>query len=128
MKFAQRVYFVAAVYGLLALLPQYFLEGKTGTDYPPAITHPEFYYGFIGVAVAWQLAFLIIAKDPVRFRPFMLPTVVEKYSFGLAVVALYAYGRVNTMMLAAAIVDLVLGILFVVAYLKTPPSPSDSRP
>jgi hypothetical protein len=40
--------------GLLALLPQYFLEAGNGLDFPPAINHPEYYFGFIGVAVVWQ--------------------------------------------------------------------------
>ena len=52
MRFARVVYFIAGIYGLLVLLPQYFLEEKTGRDFPPAITHPEFFYGFIAVAVA----------------------------------------------------------------------------
>ena len=59
MKFASRVYLVAGIYGLIALVPQYFTELKIGRDYPPAITHPEFYYGFIGVAISWQIAFLM---------------------------------------------------------------------
>ena len=119
MKFAQRVYQIAGLYGLVALLPMYFMEDKTGRDFPPAITHPEYYYGFIGVAVAWQVAFLIMSRDPVRYRLLMIPSVIEKFSFGIAVVVLFATGRVNELMLAAAVVDLVLGTLFAVAYVKT---------
>jgi len=58
MKFAKVVFLVAGIYGLIVLLPLYFMEAQTGRDYPPPITHPEYYYGFIGVAVAWQLVFL----------------------------------------------------------------------
>ena len=47
MKLASRVFRFAGVYGLLVLAPQYFTEGELGADYPPAITHPEFYYGFL---------------------------------------------------------------------------------
>lgn len=119
MKFAQRVFLIAGVYGLLALLPMYFTEGKTGQDFPPAITHPEYYYGFIGVAVAWQVAFLIMARDPVRYRLLMIPSVIEKFSFGIAVIVLFGFGRVNELILAAAVVDLVLGTLFAVAFVKT---------
>src|SRR5687768_7041494 len=61
MTFARRVFLGAAIYGLIVLLPQYFLEEKTGRDFPPPITHVEYYYGFIGVAVAWQIVFLIIS-------------------------------------------------------------------
>ena len=37
------------------------MEARVGRDYPPAITHPEYFYGFLGVAAAWQVAFLVIA-------------------------------------------------------------------
>ncbi|HEX8177688.1 MAG TPA: hypothetical protein VF543_21545 [Pyrinomonadaceae bacterium] len=118
-RFAKIVYTVAGVYGLLALLPQYFLEEKTGRDYPPPITHPEYYYGFIGVAVAWQLLFLILARDPVRYRLMMIPTILEKASFGIPVLILFALSRVGPMMLGAGIIDLILGTLFAISYAKT---------
>ena len=47
MKLASRVFRFAGIYGLIVLVPQYFTEVKLGVDYPPAITHPEFYYGFL---------------------------------------------------------------------------------
>jgi hypothetical protein len=120
MTFVRRLYFVAGVYGLLVLLPQYFLEERIGRDAPPPITHPEHFYGFLGVALAWQLLFLLIARDPVRYRLAMLPAVVEKYSFGLAVVVLFLQQRVGPPVLAAGLVDLVLGSLFIVAFRRTP--------
>ena len=120
MRFAKIVFTIAAVYGLLVLMPQYFLEDRYGRDFPPPINHPEHYYGFIGLAVVWQVAFLLIARDPVRYRPMMLVAVLEKLSFGLAVPVLYFMGRVAPLVLAPASVDLVLAVLFVVAYLKTP--------
>ena len=119
MKFAQRVLQIAGLYGLVALLPMYLMEEKTGRDFPPAITHPEYYYGFIGVAVAWQVAFLIMSRDPVRYRLLLIPAVIEKFSFGVAVIVLFGFARVTELMLAAAVVDLVLGTLFAVAYVKT---------
>ena len=48
MRFAKRVYRVAGVYGFIAIVPLYFMEGRIGHDTPPAITHPEYYYGFVG--------------------------------------------------------------------------------
>jgi hypothetical protein len=78
MTFAKRVYLGAGIYGLIFLLPLYFLEARTGRDYPPPITHPEYYYGFIGVAVAWQLVFLVMSRDPIRYRALMIPSMVEK--------------------------------------------------
>ena len=119
MKFAKWTYLVAGVYGLLVLVPQYFLESRNGIDFPPPITHPEYYYGFIGVAVAWQIAFLIISRDPQRYRPLMIAAVVEKYSYVIAVLVLYGQGRVAVAVLVTALIDLVLGTLFIVAFKKT---------
>jgi hypothetical protein len=119
MKFAKTVFYIAGVYGLLVLVPQYFLEEKNGRDYPPAITHPEYYYGFIGVALAWQVLFLIIARNPVRYRAAMLAAMIEKFSFVIAAVVLLMQNRIPMPMFGAAMIDLFLGMLFVVAFLKT---------
>ena len=119
MTFARRVFQVAAIYGLLVLIPQYFLEGKTGRDFPPAITHPEYFYGFVGIAVAWQLAFLVIARDPVRYRALMPVAVVEKLAFGVPAIVLYTTGRLSAQMLGAGLIDLTLGAFFITAYMRT---------
>jgi len=119
MIFAKRLYLIAGIYGLIVLVPQYFMESKTGQDFPPAVTHPEFYYGFVGVAVAWQVLFLILAKDPLRYRPMMIPAILEKAAFGLPVLVLYLQHRVSTFLLCFGTVDLILGVLFVVAYTQT---------
>ncbi len=51
MQFAKRVFVVAGIAGLFLTAPAYFLEGLTATLNPPAVEHPEFYYGFIGVVL-----------------------------------------------------------------------------
>jgi hypothetical protein len=118
MNFAKSVFLIAGIYGLVVLLPQYFLEAKTGRDYPPAITHSEYYYGFIGVAVAWQIVFLIMSRDPVRYRLLIIPAILEKAVFGIPAVILFAMGRLSVPLLGAALVDLLLGVLFLVAYVR----------
>ena len=125
MKFARVVFSIAGVYGLIVLLPQYFMLEKNSRDFPPVITHAEYYYGFIGVAVAWQIAFLIFARNPARYRPLMLPAVVEKAGFEIAASILYILGRLSIPMFAAGLVDLILGLLFVLAYRM---SPSEYQP
>ncbi|MEP7343104.1 MAG: hypothetical protein ABI977_35595 [Acidobacteriota bacterium] len=119
MKFAKRVFLIAGIWGLLVLLPMYFLEAKNGRDFPPPINHPEFYYGFVGVALAWQVLFLILSKAPSRYRPMMIPAVLEKLTFSLAVFWLYAQHKVAVPILGAAIIDFSFGVLFVAAYFKT---------
>jgi hypothetical protein len=119
MKFARLVFLIAGIYGLIVVAPQYFLEAKIGRDTPPAITHPEFFYAFVGVTVAWQVLFLVLARDPVRYRPMMLVGVLEKIGFPIAIAILYAQNRVAPMIVVAATIDLILGVLFLIAYLKT---------
>jgi hypothetical protein len=121
MRFAKYVFLVAGVYGLLALAPQYFLESKIGADYPPPINHPEYFYGFVGVALAWQVVFLIISRDPARYRPIMLAAVIEKITFGVAAIVLYAQGRVPGAILGFGCIDLVLCALFAASYVATSP-------
>ena len=54
MKFARTVYWIAAAYGFVSLVPLYLLLDMVGRDAPPPITHPKFYYGFLGVTLLWQ--------------------------------------------------------------------------
>ena len=63
MLFAKRVFFVAGVYGLVVLTPFYFLETKVGEISNQPVTHPEYYYGFLGVALAlsWPAGLLVAA-------------------------------------------------------------------
>ena len=122
--FAQRVFRYAGIYGLIVLVPQVFLEQQIGIQSPPAITHPEFFYGFVGVAVAWQVAFLIISSDPPRYRPLTPACLIEKFSFGFAVPLLCVFGRVSASLVPFALIDLLLGGLFLWAYLKTGPNSS----
>ena len=123
MRFAKRVFQVAGIYGLIVLVPQFFLEAKTGRDFPPTINHPEYYYGFIGVAVAWQFVFLVLARNPQRYRPMMIPAILEKAGFGIAVVVLFLGNRVSSFMLGPALIDMILGVLFAISYLKTSGQP-----
>jgi len=119
LRFARRVFIVAGIYGIIVILPQYFLETQIGRDYPPAITHPEHFYGFVGVVLAWQVAFLLIARDVKRYRLFMLPSALEKLSFGVAVLVLYAQERVPGVLVGFGIVDLVLCALFLISFRLT---------
>lgn len=120
MRFARTVFNVAGVYGVLVLVPQYFMEDKVGRDFPPPVTHPEHFYGFIGVALAWQILFFIIARDPARLRPAMLPAILEKLAFGIAAVVLFVQGRLAAPILGAGVIDLIFAALFFVAMKKVP--------
>ena len=122
MRFAKWVFLVAGVSGILMVAPMY-LEDRFFADFPPAINRPEFFYGFAGVTLAWQFMFLVIGSNPIRYRTAMLPAMLEKASFAIAIPILYAADRVGGFWLFAAAMDATWPLLFVVAYLRTPKEP-----
>ena len=126
-RFARRVFIGAGIYGLIGVLPLFFMEQRFVELFPPELTHPEFFYGFAGVALAWQVAFLVIGSDPARFRPLMLPAVIEKVTYGAAVLWLVIEGRTPLPMVGTAIIDLVLAILFTASFFRTRVSSSGLR-
>jgi hypothetical protein len=121
MRFARIVFRAAGVWGLLIVTPLYFLYDTIGRQYPPPITHPDFYYGFIGVTLAWQVAFLVIGTDPIRFRPLMIAAMLEKFGYMATLSVLYLQGRLEFGQFAVVSPDTIWGLLFVAAFVKTSP-------
>ena len=77
------------------------------------------YYGFIGLALTWQLVFLLLSTDPVRYRLMMIPSMFEKVVFVVPVVILFYQHRVSPVIFGVSLVDLVLGVFFLISYIKT---------
>jgi hypothetical protein len=119
MKFAKIVFWIAGIWGILVLTPLFFIIDSIGRNDPPPVTHLGFYYGFATVGLAFQFVFIVIATDPVRYRPMIIPSVFEKVSYVIAVVTLYFQHRIHPADLAFAATDLLLGLLFVAAFFKT---------
>lgn len=120
MKFARIVFGIAAGYGFITLVPLYFLIEVIEKNAPPALTHPEFYYGFIGLALLWQAIFVLIAKDPIRYRPLIALAIFEKLVYTVPVVLLYMRDKVGANILGPSLVDPIFGVLFVAAYFRLP--------
>jgi hypothetical protein len=119
MKFAKVVFWIAAIWGILILTPLYFMFDLIGRQDPPPITHPAFYYGFVGAGLAWQFAFVVIARDPVRLRIMMIPSVLEKFGYGTMLLVLYLQHRLHASDLALGGVDILFGVLFLLAFFRT---------
>ncbi|MFZ0418406.1 MAG: hypothetical protein WAM04_09880 [Candidatus Sulfotelmatobacter sp.] len=119
MKFARIVFWIAAIWGVLVLTPLYFMFDLIGRNDPPPITHPGFYYGFVSVGLAFQVAFIVIARDPVRLRPMMIPSVLEKFGYGATLLVLYLQNRLHPQDLALGGIDLLFGVLFLAAFFRT---------
>lgn len=120
MKFAKWVFRLGGIIGLLMMVPPFFLEDLFGRNNPPPINHPELYYGFLGVTLSWQVMFLLIASDPIRFRQAMIPAMIEKGSFAIAIPTLYMLARVAVTWATLALIDATWLVLFSIAYLRTP--------
>jgi hypothetical protein len=119
MKFAKVIFWVAGIWGVLILMPLYFMFDAISRNDPPAITHPGFYYGFASVGLAWQIAFFVIARDPVRFRLMMIPAVLEKFGYGATFLVLYLQHRLRPSDLVFGGVDVLFGVLFLLAFFRT---------
>ena len=119
MRFAKVVFIGAGVWGIVVLTPLYWLVDLTGREYSPPAHFPQFFYGFLSVAMAWQIAFLVIGSSPARFRPLMIPSMLEKLGHVATVAVLYGQARISAADAQAGVPDLLLGILFIVAFAKT---------
>jgi hypothetical protein len=117
--FARWTFRLAGIYGVLVIPPMYFMERQIAIDSPPTITHPEFFYGFVGVTLAWQLAFLVMSLDPQRYRLLMLPAIVETFTFTAATTVLFLQQRLAGTVFLFGILDFVLGVLFAISFVKT---------
>jgi hypothetical protein len=118
-RFAKIVFIVAGIWGFAVMTPLYFAFDLIGRTYPPPLTHPDIYYGFVGVTLVWQFAFFLIATNPARYRLIMIAAVLEKLVYVATLCIVYMRGEMQAGQLIAIPPDLTLGILFIVAFLRT---------
>ncbi|MGA7337001.1 MAG: hypothetical protein WBW91_09760 [Candidatus Sulfotelmatobacter sp.] len=119
MRFAKFVFWIAGIWGVLVLTPLFFIFNMIGRNDPPPITHPAFYYGFVSVSLAFQLVFFVIAKHPVLLRPMMIPSMLEKFGYGATLFLLFLQNRLHPQDLALGGIDVLFGVLFLIAFFKT---------
>ncbi|THD35996.1 MAG: hypothetical protein E7773_08610 [Sphingomonas sp.] len=107
----------AAIYGAILLLPVYFLEGRVAA---PAVrlSAPEYFYGFVGAALSFQILYWIVGGAPRKYHALMLLGVVAKLSFWIPTAILWGMGRTATSTFALVCGDLVLAIAFFVAWMS----------
>ena len=115
MTFAKWVFRIAGIYGVLLIAPMYFLEPVFNARGQP-LTHPEHFYGFVGITLAFQFVFLAISRDIARFRPLIPVCIFEKLVFPAAVIPLWLMGRTPGIVAFFSGVDLVLAVLFAMSF------------
>jgi hypothetical protein len=73
------------------------------------------------VALVFQFVFLVISRDPARYRPLIAVSIFEKLVFAVPVAFFYLNGRVSTSIFAAGMIDAALCVLFLISFIKTSP-------
>jgi hypothetical protein len=119
MKLAKWIFLIAGIFGLLATIPLAFSGKVIEQMMPGSLSHPEFFYGFVLLDMCWQVLYLFLSTDPVRYRPMMIPSLLAKASGTVALTWLYVLGRVSGLWITVAIVDGVFAVLFLIAFWAT---------
>lgn len=115
----RRIFQTAWIWGVVTLTPMFFLEPQVNQASGRAITHPEYYYAFIALALVFQAIFFLLARDPLRYRPLMLVSIFEKAAFAVPAAVLVALGRADPGILFFAATDAILGAAFAWAFFRT---------
>jgi len=116
-KAARIIFGLAAAWGFIALTPGLFGEVSFSIAMPPAITHPEFYYGFYGLAMVFQLIFVLIAIDPKQNKHLIPIAILEKLAFFLPCMWLFSERRMAVGgPFYGAIIDGIWAIIFVAVW------------
>jgi hypothetical protein len=109
-RFGRDVYRGAAIYGVVVLLPAYFVPQPD----PYKLTQ----IGFVGLALVFQGLFWVIGGDLLRYRALVLLTVFEKLCFGIPAVAYCLRAKTDLLTGAFGAIDLLLAALFVMVWIK----------
>ncbi len=123
MTFARWVFLTAGVLGLLPVGPLAYEALVNGADLlPDASEMGLFVVVFLFQYVCWQILFIILAGDPVRYRPMMIPAFFAEITAPLNPLWLFLYGFQPWVF--SAVIYLVLAVLFAAAFWLTGREPS----
>ena len=110
-RFARRMFRWAAAYGVIVLMPMYFLL--------PGDEHLPTYLGFVGCAMVFQWVFWLIGGDPLKLRALRLPSIADKGVFAVPALLLFALSRTDPVTAVFAAIDILLGVGFWLAWRRT---------
>jgi len=114
--FAKKVFLIAGVYGLMALVPQYFMEGRLSLRFPPPLTHPEHFYGFIWRGDRMAVRVLYNCAGCSAFAQLHVTCGIGETFLRCSHLGALREGLVTVPVLCAAAIDLLFAILFILAY------------
>jgi hypothetical protein len=118
MRVARWVFLTAGIVGLLMAVALLYAVSVDGHGVLPDVPSAGlFFYGFVIQHVCWQVLYIVLARDPARYRLMMIPAFFAEASTPLYPAWLYLYGF--TFWVALVVIDLVLAALFGVAFWLT---------
>jgi hypothetical protein len=116
MKLAKWIFLIAGIFGVLVTIPMALAEKAVEQIMPPAVHHPEFFYGFVLLNACWQVLYLFLSTDPIRYRPMMIPSFAAKASGVVALSWLLLQGRISDQWTVTIFIDGIWALLFVLAF------------
>jgi hypothetical protein len=123
MKLARWVFLIAGILDLLPVVPLAYAAISNGEAILPDVASMGlFFYVSVFQYVCWQMLYIVLARDPVRYRPMMIPAFLVEVTAPFNPAWLFLYGF--RFWIPIAVVDLVLAILFVVAFWLTGRDPN----
>ena len=133
MTFARWVFTIGGIWGVLIIGPLFFIESVMADATGKPFSHPDTYYGFLASTFGWQIVYLLIGRDPLRYRPLMLLGALGKFIYAGAAWTLFVQGRIVITVPMLASPDILLAILFEVAWFKskaprTQPAAAEAAP
>jgi hypothetical protein len=117
---SRNIFRASGIYGILILAPQLFREKAFVLPGLP-MNHPEFFYGFFIVSLAFQFVFLMISSDPVRYRPMIFAGLAEKGGYAVACILLFVHHRMAPDFFILYSVDILFLCLFAYSYIIIKP-------
>jgi len=117
---AKLIFRVAAILDILALTPILFFPNRIGNPVPRPLTEPEYFHGFLAYALIFALLFLVIASNPIRYRPVMWIAIVQKFVYPIAIFGLLSTHRAPPAKSFYAGTEFLFALLFILALIKTP--------
>ncbi|HMN61454.1 MAG TPA: hypothetical protein PJ988_13865 [Anaerolinea sp.] len=118
MKIARWIFLAAGVLGLVPLAPIFYELARGGQDMlPDGGSMGLFIYIFLALYTFWQIFYLILAANPMRFRPMIILAFFVCAVTPFNTLWLYFYGMVVWQ--GIIIVSLAFALLFLVAFWLT---------
>ena len=115
MKFARWVFLIAGILGLLPVLPLAYDTIANGEAILPDFASMGLFFCVVVFQyVCWQILYIVLASDPVRYRLMMIPSFFAKVSAPFNPIWLFLYGF--NYWIPIAVVDVVFAILFLIAF------------